>query len=299
MIITLNPEKDDIPQTNSIDQEQALEIFEKICYTRAFEKQVKKSYDTHDIKCPVYLSVGQEAASATISTFFKPDLIFTQHRGHAYYLSFGGDKDKIVDELLGRDSGCNRGRGGSPGVQDLNIGMIGHHGLIGENVPLAVGAAVGDTTKKVLCVFGDGAAEEDYIFTAMAFAQTHKLQVLFVCEDNDLSILTKKHVRRNWELSDALKAIGMPAVDIPDDPELIAKYVNEFKHKLPAFINCRTCRHLWHVGTGQDGTPRIDRLKEYKQKLIQMGSSSYKLQEIEDQKLQEAETLWRRHLERQ
>ncbi|MBU3923833.1 MAG: hypothetical protein KJ592_02865 [Nanoarchaeota archaeon] len=284
---------------NTQANDTKLEIFKKMCHIRAFEKQVKKSYDTHDIKCPVYLSIGQEATSATISTIFKPDLIFTQHRGHAYYLSFGGNKDKIIDELLGRDSGCNKGKGGSPGIQDLNIGMIGHHGLIGENVPLAVGATLGDSTKKTLCVFGDGAAEEDYVFTAMAFAQTHKLPILFICEDNDLSILTKKQVRRNWELTDALKAIGMPTANIPDDPELITPYIKEFINKLPAFINCKTCRHLWHVGTGQDGTPQTDRLEEYKQKLLEIGYELEQLQEIEKQKLTEAEVLWRKHLQRQ
>jgi TPP-dependent pyruvate/acetoin dehydrogenase alpha subunit len=277
----------------------AMNIFKKMCLVREFERQVKKYYDTNEIKCPVYLSTGQESISATISMFFKPDLIFSQHRGHSAYICFGGNIPKLIDELLGRDSGCNKGKGGSTCIQDLDIGMIGHHGLIGENVPLAVGAALGDLNKKVLCLFGDGAAEEDYVFTAMAFASTHKLPVLFICEDNDLAILTKKQDRRNWELASAIKSIGMPSVDIPDDPELIADCVEKLKDNLPAFINCRTCRHLWHAGTGQDNIPEIDRLKELRENLLKKGASEDILKEIEDKTKFEEEELWEKHLVRQ
>lgn len=281
-----------------VEQEKLLEVFEKMNFIRNFELEVKRACDSDFIKIPVYLSVGQEAPSATISSFFKPDLIFTQHRAHSVYLSYGGDYDKLVDELLGRDTGCNEGKGGSPGIKDNKIGMIGHHGLVGENVPLAVGAALGDKTKNILCVFGDGAAEEDYVFNAISFAFTHNLPVLFICEDNNLSILTKKSERRKWELSDALKGIGMPSVNIPDKPELIAKYVQEFKNKLPAFINCRTCRHLWHVGAGNDGPPEVDRLNIFRQELIQNGIKEKILKDIEDQTKEEAKELWNKHLQK-
>src|SRR3989339_577402 len=280
-------------------KEQKINIYKKIYEIREFEKQAKKSFDVDSIKCRIYLSIGQESISATISEFFKPDYIFTQHRGHSVYIAFGGNKDKLIDELLGKDIGCNKGKGGSPGIQDLNIGMIGHHGLIGENVPLAVGAALGAPEKKILCVFGDGAVEEDYIFSSIAFAFTHKLPILFICEDNNLSILTKKAERRSWEITDALKGIGMPVADILDDPKLIAQKVNEFKNNLPAFINCRTCRHLWHVGTGQDEIPSIDRLKEFKNSLLNEGIDLNELTKIEEKIKLENEELWKKHLPKQ
>ena len=286
-------------EKENIPKEKALIIFKKMCFNRNFEKEVKKTYDLGKIKIPIYLSLGQESLPSTISEFFKPDLIFTQHRGHSVYLSFGGNKDKLVDELLGRDTGCHNGKGGSPGIGDPNIGMIGHHGLIGENVPLAVGASLGDSSKKIICFFGDGAAEEDYVFTSIAFANFHKLPIVFICEDNNLSILTEKNVRRDWELADALKAIGMNSVNISDDPEEIAFYINKFQDNLPLFINAKTCRHLWHVGTGQDGIPRMDRLKIFKQKLLEQGASLEELENIEIQTKKEAEELWHQHLQKQ
>src|SRR3989339_725904 len=192
-------------------KEQKINIYKKIYEIREFEKQAKKSFDVDSIKCPIYLSIGQESISATISEFFK----------------------------------------------------------------------------------------EDYIFTSITFAFTHKLPILFICEDNNLSILTKKAERRSWEITDALKGIGMPVADILDDPKLIAQKVNEFKNNLPAFINCRTCRHLWHVGTGQDEIPSIDRLKEFKNSLLNEGIDLNELTKIEEKIKLENEELWKKHLPKQ
>lgn len=292
-------EKYDLLREDSFGKKRKINIYKKMYEIREFEKQAKKSFDVDAIKCPIYLSVGQESISATVSEFFKPDYIFTQHRNHSVYVAFGGDKGRLIDELLGRETGCTQGNGGSPGAQDLNIGMIGHHGLIGENIPLAVGAALGASGKKILCVFGDGAVEEDYVFSSITFAFTHKLPILFICEDNDLSILTKKAERRSWEMTDALRGIGMPVANITDDPKLIAQKINEFKNDLPAFINCRTCRHLWHVGTGQDETPRIDRLEEFKIELLKEGVGLNELTQIEEEIKLKMEKLWKKHLLKQ
>jgi pyruvate dehydrogenase E1 component alpha subunit len=290
--------KSNLFEKKILDKSKKLEIFAKMCISRYFEKEVILAFNNGLIKCPIYLSIGQEAVSATISAYFKHDLIFCQHRGHCTYLSFGGDISRLIDELLGRSSGCCEGKGGSPGIQDLNIGMIGHHGLIGENVPIAVGAALGDKSKKVLCFFGDGAAEEDYVFTAMAFAVTHKLPILFVCEDNNLSILTKKSERRNWELTDVVKSIGMPAIDIIDNPNLISYYVEKFKDNLPALINCRTIRHHWHTGVGVDNKPEFDRLELFKNELLEQGLGN-EVSLIENKIIQEIKKIWEKHLLKQ
>lgn len=281
-----------------LDNNKKLEIFGKMCINRYFEKEVIHAFNNNFIKCPIYLSIGQESIASSISAFFKPDLIFAQHRGHSTYLSFGGNISKLIDELLGKDSGCCEGKGGSPGIQDEKIGMVGHHGLIGENVPLAVGAALGDKSKKIICFFGDGAAEEDYVFTSMAFAITHKLPILFVCEDNNLSILTKKFERRNWEITDSVSSIGMPSADIEDDPNLIAYYTEKFKNNLPALINCRTNRHHWHTGVGVDNPPEFDRLNFFKNELIQEGFQK-EVNEIENNAIQEVKEIWEKHLQRQ
>lgn len=278
----------------SLTQDESLGVFRRMCATRYFELEAIKAYKQGLIKSPLYLSIGQESISATVATLIKDHYIFAQHRAHSVYLAFGGDPVALIDELLGLPTGCNKGIGGSPCIQSDEIKMVGHHGLIGENVPLAVGMALG-SGKPVVCFFGDAAAEEDYTFSSMGFAQTHKLPVLFVCEDNNLSILTEKKVRRSWELADVAKGIGMPSADILDDPWEIAYYLKEFG--LPAFINCRTCRHHWHVGVGVDNPPEWDRFNMVKETLAELGYEPA-LNEVQVNAKKRMEGLWKERLQR-
>lgn len=250
--------------------EHSLKMFRKICFNRVFEYEAKRVYDLGLMKLPLYLSVGQEHIPASISTVFSDCLIFAQHRAHSIYLSFGGDPLKLIDELLHRNTGCAGGMGGSASIHSPEIGMFGHSGFMGDQIPIAVGAALG-SGKKVLAVMGDASAEEDYIYGALGFASTKQLPILFVCEDNDLSILTRTPVRRNWKVTDVAKALGIPSVDITDDPWLIAHHVRDLSTRLPAFINIRTCRNLWHAGTGCDGPPEWNRYNLIKETLLELG----------------------------
>lgn len=128
----------------------------------------------------------------------------------------------------------------------------------------------------------------------MGFASTHKLPILFVCEDNDLSILTHTEVRRNWNIVDVAKAFKMEAVDIGDDPWLIAYHTRELVKNLPALINCRTCRHYWHVGGGVDGPPEWNRLVMIRQELEGLG---IKYKDVEEKTKRETKRLWEKHLQ--
>lgn len=274
--------------------DMSLELFRRMCLIRYFEFEAARAYKAGLIHSPIYLSVGQESISAAISAVISDYYIFAQHRAHSVYLAFGGVPINLIDELLGRPTGCTGGKGGSAMIQAPKIKMIGHHGLIGENVPLAVGFALG-SGQKTVCFFGDAAAEEDYVFGALGFAATHKLPVLFVCEDNDLSILTRTHVRRKWEMADVVDALKMPAVDITDDPWLIAYHTKELVKDLPAFIECRTCRHFWHVGVGVDSPPEWDRFELVKEELKALGIDYKK---TEDEIKQYVKEQWERQLQK-
>ena len=85
-------------------------------------------------------------------------------------LADGGNPRKLVDELVGINTGTNR-MGGSPAIYDLNIGMYGHVGLIGDQVPVATGYSIINKKDIVVCYFGDGAAEEDYVLASFGFAE--------------------------------------------------------------------------------------------------------------------------------
>ena len=255
---------------NTFSNDYARKLFAQTCFNHFFEFEVKKAYDRGLMQLPIYLSVGQEHIPAAIASVFADCLIFAQHRAHSVYLSFGGDPRQLIDELLSRPTGCARGMGGSASIHSPEIGMFGHSGLMGDQVPIAVGAALG-AGKPVLTVMGDASAEEDYIYGALGFAVTKKLPVLFVCEDNDLSILTRTPVRRSWTLCGLAQGLGLPAVDITDDPWLIAHHVKQFSLQLPAVINIRTCRGLWHAGSGCDGPPEWDRFALIKDTMKMLG----------------------------
>lgn len=275
---------------------QTLEVFRKMCISRNFEFNVKDAFDKGYIKMPVYLSVGEEAISSAISTVYKKPYIFAQHRCHDIYLAFGGEIVPLIDELLHKPSGIAKGMGGSASIHSPKIGMIGHSGLMGDQIPIAVGFALG-SGKKVLAVMGDASAEEDYVIGSMGYAASKKLPVLFVCTDNGLSILTKVEVRRSWSMVSVAKALGMDAVEITDDPWLIMHHVKKLSKNLPSFINIHTTRVLWHNGTGQDSEPEWNRFEMVKKELKNLSLERQALK-IEQETKELIDKLWQKQLKK-
>jgi len=222
---------------------------------RAFEVVTYQQIEKGNIKIPTYLSAGQEMISCAISTFcismgIRP-LLFGQHRCHSIYLAFGGDPIALIDELLGKETGCASGMGGSASIHCPEIGMYGHDGLMGSNSAIGVGACF--ASKKPTIVFlGDAAAEEDYSLASYGWASTKNLPILFVIEDNNLSILTEKKVRRNWEIHDVASGMNMESHDISDDPQEIINSCEGLFDR-PKLLNIRTNRKFWHAGAGTDG----------------------------------------------
>ena len=254
------------------------EIFKRMCEIRYFDQEVIKAHKKGLIYCPIYLSAGQEAVAASLSVICPEYTVFPQHRGHSWYLAFGGDPIKLRDEILGKETGCC---GGNAGSSDVGCERVeAHHGLMGEQVPIGVGYALA-TKKPIIIQAGDGSVEEDCFLTSVGFTATHQLPVLFVCEDNGYAILTPIKDRRSWNIADVVKGFGIKAVDMEDDPfEII-----ELKIKLPMFLNIRTTRHNWHVGSGQDKIPDQDRLVWCKDVIKNS-------QDIESEAQQKMEKIW-------
>lgn len=274
----------------------SLTIYERMCLVRWFEQGVIDAVNRGQITCPIYLSSGQESVAAALSCVVRDYQIFAQHRAHDIYLTFGGDPVKLRDELLGLPTGTSQGKAGSNCLQihENDVDMYGHHGLIGENVPQGVGAALANG-RKTLCLFGDGAAEEDYVSAAMGFAITHRLPVLFVCIDNNLSILTERKVRRSWSITDVARAFGIPAIDMGDDPWAVLAQVQHWTRTLPAFLNCYVCRHYWHVGVGADGQPEWNRFRMVEDTLKHM-NLDHDILKIQERVRHQMEQLWDRKL---
>lgn len=276
-----------------------IETFTKALYSRKFEEHVFNLIKNNTFKYPLYLSAGEEYAPATIATYLKRQnikpLIFGQHRGHSIYLSFDGNKDKLVCELLGKKTGCAEGMGGSASIQGKDIDMFGHDGLMGTQIPIAVGACHA-TNRLTLAICGDAAAEEDYVMSAIAWAGTKKLPILFIVTDNNLSILTEKSIRRNWEMSTFANSVNVDGYDVDDDPKLIWHCLNNIK--LPGLINIRADRLFWHAGAGIDNYVKRDRIKLERDKLSFLYRDDIDIPHVESQIKTDINNLWDKHLEK-
>jgi pyruvate dehydrogenase E1 component alpha subunit len=245
-------------------------IFEKTSYNHFFELEVAKAIENNLARPPVYLSLGTEHVPPSIlfafkdaSMVMKDYYVFPQHRCHSYYLTFGGLPLSLALELCGDERGCNRGMGGSASISNTETAnLIGHSGLLGDQVPIAVGCAHA-SGKPTVAVLGDAAAEEDYVLGALGFAVTKNAPVLFVCEDNNLSILTEKKVRRSWEITEVARGFGIEAKEIRDKPMDIYDSVLDFaKNPRPLFLNILCQRHRWHAGSGIDNKPEWNTFAE-------------------------------------
>lgn len=252
---------------NHLDKLTTQKIFQRAALSRAFEAEVFNQVKLGNVKIPVYLSAGQEYIAATLAVVLeqmsvaKPQ-VFIQHRGHSTYLSFGGDMYMLVLELLGDPNGCSNGMGGSASIQSKDANIYGHDGLMGSHGPIATGMCFANRLPTI-CFTGDAAAEEDYFLTSIGWAVTKNLPIWFVVEDNNLSILTEKKIRRSWEIDKVAHGMGIPSYSISDDPNEIISVLPKHFDQGPLVLNINTNRLFWHAGAGIDSSEIFDRHLEF------------------------------------
>lgn len=247
-----------------MEKSKIILFYRSLYMIRRVEEEIVRIYPTDEIKSPVHLSIGQEAVAVGICSALAPgDIVFGTYRGHAMYLAKGGDLNKMIAELYGKESGCAKGKGGSMHLVDAQAGVMGTSAIVATTIPVSVGYALGlDYRNKknvVVSFFGDGATDEGAFHESMNFAVIKKLPILFVCENNQYAIHSHLLQRRNSDniFKHAL-AYGMPAMRIKNgDIFKIHQTAKKFLHKVrsgagPAFLECFTSRWKEHVGPGDD-----------------------------------------------
>lgn len=178
-----------------------LDLFSSMLRIRRVEEALATRYAEQTMRCPMHLCIGQEAiATGVCSVLRQEDKVFSNHRAHGHYLAKGGDLNAMVAELYGRATGCCGGRGGSMHLVDLDVGFMGATPIVGGTVPLAVGSAwaalLRGTHDVSVCFFGDGCFEEGVMHESLNFAALHRLPIVFVCENNDFSVYTRRNERQ-------------------------------------------------------------------------------------------------------
>jgi len=110
---------------------------------RSIEEEIARRYPEEKMRCPVHLSIGQEAVPALFARCVrKDDFAVSTHRGHAHYLAKGGNLHAMVSEIYGKVTGCSKGKGGSMHLIDLSVNFMGTSAIVGNSIPVGVGLAL-------------------------------------------------------------------------------------------------------------------------------------------------------------
>lgn len=187
---------------------------------RRFEEAVDDLFARGLMHGTMHLAIGQEASATGITAALRPeDFITSTHRGHGHCIGKGADLVRMMAELLAKETGYCRGRGGSMHLADVATGNLGANGIVAGGIPIATGAALAaqmrGTTQVVACFFGDGATNEGAFHEALNIAAIWKLPVVFVCENNKygMSFSTARSMAVA-RVSDRASAYGMPGVTV-------------------------------------------------------------------------------------
>lgn len=178
-----------------MNNEQSLEIYDQMVMIRMVEEQAAQLYQQGKIGGFLHLYIGQEAVSSGLIGARKPqDRVITAYRDHGVAINCGLSANEVLAELLGKETGCSKGKGGSMHMADVNKNFWGGHAIVGAHLPLAAGLALGDLYQGndgvTICMFGDGATNIGYFHEAVNLSKVWKLPVLWVCENNQYGMGT-------------------------------------------------------------------------------------------------------------
>ncbi len=216
----------DDPAPSTFPMVDLLEMQRRMLLIRGFEERVAALYRDGEVPGFVHLSTGQEAtAVGACWPLGVADVITSTHRGHGHCLAKGLDPSGMFAELMGKDQGTNRGRGGSMHIADPKLGIFGANGIVAAGIPIAVGAATaaqlrGDGSVTV-AFFGDGAVAQGAFHEALNLAAVWKLPVVFFCENNGYAEFSPAAAQHAATLEQRAAGYGIPYVAV-DGNDVVA-----------------------------------------------------------------------------
>lgn len=242
-----------------MNMENLLEAYKKMFFIRTAEETIARYYFDNKIFSFVHFYVGQEAVAVGVSMSLEfKDKVIGNHRSHGHYLAKGGGLFEMYSEMLGKASGCCKGKGGSMHMLAKHANFLGTTPILSSGVPIATGIALTEKFKKsgsISVVYvGDGASEEGSMYESLNFAATFELPILFVIEDNLYSVNTPKGARRSktFKLDELVEAFGVryfyaDGNDFCDTYSIARNAINFVRSETkPALIHCKVYRHMAH-----------------------------------------------------
>jgi TPP-dependent pyruvate/acetoin dehydrogenase alpha subunit len=255
--MTTATSKPEIGHGTATEKEKWLHAYRQIVSIRLFEEQVNEVYTRALMPGLAHLYSGEEAVAVGICEALRiDDYITSTHRGHGHCLAKGASPDRMFAELLGKESGYCRGKGGSMHIADPATGNLGANAIVGGSVGIATGAAFTaktlGTDRVAVCFFGEGALGQGSLYEVMNLAQLWKLPVIYVCENNQYNEYTHYHETTAGTILGRALAFGIEAASV-DGQDVRA--VHEVATRLvkraragggPAFLQCDTYRYSGH-----------------------------------------------------
>jgi acetoin:2,6-dichlorophenolindophenol oxidoreductase subunit alpha len=276
--------------TTDLKKEKLTEMFRKMLEIRLFEEKVFELYGQNLVPGTIHLYAGEEAVAVGVcSALERDDYITSTHRGHGHCIAKGADLKRTMAEILGKETGYCKGKGGSMHIADFSIGMLGATAVVGAGLPIAVGAGLSAKLRKTdqvtACFFGEGASNQGTFHESLNLASVWKLPVVFICENNLYAMGTKQSLVMAIEnVADRAAGYGIPGVTI-DGNDVLAVYdctrtavERARKGEGPTLIECKTYRHKGHSRVDSakyrpreevEEWLRRDPIKRFREKLLQ------------------------------
>ena len=263
-----------------IDEKKALakEFYEVMYKTRRFEEEVFELYKTGLMPGLAHLYLGEEAVAAgACKALNENDFIGSTHRGHGHLVARGADLNKMMAEILGKETGYSKGKGGSMHIMALDKGILGANGIVGGEIPIATGAAYGSklrgSDEVTICFFGDSASNQGTFHESINMAAAWNLPIVYLVENNlygisvDIRRVTKEHHIAKRAAGYGIDGITIDGNDVFTVYEEVKKAVDKARRgEGPSIVECLTYRWQGHH-VGDPGLYRPEEeIKEWKAK---------------------------------
>ncbi len=238
-------------------KDELVEMHRRMLLIRGFEQRIADLYRDGEVPGFVHLSIGQEATAVGACWPLRgADSITSTHRGHGHCLAKGLEPLGMFAELMGKDQGTNRGRGGSMHVADPELGILGANGIVAAGLPIAVGAATAAQLRGngdiAVAFFGDGAVASGAFHESLNLAAVWRLPVIFFCENNGYAEFSPAETQHAASLEARAAGYGVEYVGVDgNDVTATASAMGELVRRArsgagPAVIEGTTFRWRGH-----------------------------------------------------
>lgn len=241
-----------------ISKDKKIKFLSDMILIRLFEEKARELFQAGLIRGTIHLYMGEEAvAVGACANLSREDLIVSTHRGHGHCIAKGADIKAMMAELLGKATGCCKGKGGSMHIAEVDVGILGASGIVASGIPVAVGAAFSqkykNTGRVVISFFGDGATNNGAFHESLNLASIWKLPIVFICENNLYAITVPASISTSVrDIAIRATSYSIPGViadgnDVEDVYHKVSEAVRLAKSGSgPSLIEAKTYRHEGH-----------------------------------------------------